>query len=58
MKSKKVPKKRTPCILFIVEKIFNIELKFNQQNDHLYANSCYETNDKIPRFRGVITPYW
>ncbi len=49
--AKKVPKNAHDRILFTDEKIFNIEEKFNHQNDHVYAKSCYEAKDKIPRVR-------
>ncbi len=47
--AKKVPKNAHWRILFTDEKIFNSEEKFNHQNDHVYAKSCYEAKDKIPR---------
>ncbi len=34
--------------MFIDEKIFNIVEKFNRQNGHIYAKSCYEAKGKIP----------
>ncbi len=43
-------------ILFTDEKIFNIEEKFNCQNDHVYAKSCYEVKDKIPRVQISHSP--
>ncbi len=43
-------------ILFTIEKIFNIEEKFNRQNDCVYDKSCYEAKDKIPRVRWVTPP--
>ncbi len=36
-------------ILLTDKKIFNIEEKFNLQTDQIYAKSCYEGKDKIPR---------
>ncbi len=47
--AKKVPKYAHHRILFTSEMIFNIEEKFNCQNDHVYAKSYYEAKDKIPR---------
>ncbi|KAL1463846.1 hypothetical protein WDU94_015547 [Cyamophila willieti] len=40
-------------ILFTDEKIFNIEEKFNRQNDRVYARSSLEAAEKVPR--GVKT---
>ena len=36
-------------ILFSDEKIFTIGEKFNRQNDRVYARSCYEAKEKLPR---------
>ncbi len=36
-------------ILFYAEKMFNIEEKFNCQNDNVFTKSCFEAKDKIRR---------
>ncbi len=46
--AKNIPKNTHQRILFTNEKIFNVEEKFNRQNDHVYVKSCYEAKDKIP----------
>ncbi len=45
--AKRVPKNIHHQILFTDEKIFSIEEKFDHQDDHVYAKSCYEAKDKI-----------
>ncbi len=47
---KRFQKMHTHGILFTNKKISNIEEKFNRQNDHTYAKSCYEAKDKFPSF--------
>lgn len=47
-------------ILFIYEKIFTVEQKFNRQNDKIYAHSSQEASEgfnqypSIPTVRAVI----
>jgi hypothetical protein len=36
-------------ILFADEKIFTVEKKFNRQNDRVYARSCQEVTEIIPK---------
>lgn len=46
---KRYAKKRHRDILFTDEKIFNIEEKYNKQNDRVYATSAEAAGNAIPR---------
>ncbi len=47
--AKKVPKNAHCRILFTDEEIFNTKEKFSRHNDCVFAKSCYEVKDEIPK---------